>query len=87
MWLDGAMGHGDVYRWRFHCHHWNCAAITIDRSHHEPGDHEPSVPAERRIARAMGTPPACSYREDDKVAALLLAPNKLGHTERNRRVQ
>jgi len=56
-------------------------------SRYELGIHEPPVPTSRLIARALGAPLAQLYREDDKVAALLLALHGLGIGERNRVVQ
>ncbi len=56
-------------------------------SRYELGVHEPPVPTERLIARAMGASLAQLYCEDDKVAELLLALHGLGIGEHNRRVQ
>lgn len=68
-------------------------AIGIDESssrarisRYELGVHEPPLPTARLIAKALDVPLTYLYCEDDKVAALLLALNKLGTGERNRKV-
>jgi transcriptional regulator with XRE-family HTH domain len=69
-------------------------AIGIDESssrarisRYELGVHEPPVPTARLIAHALGVPLTYLYCEDDKVAALLLALQRLKPAVRNRRVE
>lgn len=69
-------------------------AIGIDESssrarisRYELGVHEPPVPTARLIAAALGAPLAFLYCEDDRVAGLLLALNRLGADERERKVE
>ena len=68
-------------------------AIGIDESssrarisRYELGVHEPPVPTAKLIALALGVPLAYLYCEDDGVASLLLALNKLDAGERGSKV-
>ena len=68
-------------------------AIGIDESssrarisRYELGVHEPPLPTARLIADALEVPLTYLYCEDDKVAALLLALDRLSAEERNRKV-
>jgi transcriptional regulator with XRE-family HTH domain len=68
-------------------------AIGIDESssrarisRYELGVHEPPVPTARLIASALGAPLAYLYCEDDNVALLLLALDKLDAYQRDRKV-
>lgn len=69
-------------------------AIGIDESssrarisRYELGVHEPPVPTARLIASALGVPLAYLYCEDDSVASLLLALQKLDAGQRDRKVE
>jgi len=69
-------------------------AIGIDESssrarisRYELGVHEPPLPTARRIAEALGAPLTYLYCEDDNIAALLLALDRLGSRERDRKVR
>jgi transcriptional regulator with XRE-family HTH domain len=69
-------------------------AIGIDESssrarisRYELGVHEPPVPTARLIASALGVPLAYLYCEDDGIASLLLALNKLDAGQRDRNVE
>ena len=55
-------------------------------SRYELGVHEPPVPTARLIASALGVPLAYLYCEDDGVASLLLALNKLDGDKRGCKV-
>jgi transcriptional regulator with XRE-family HTH domain len=55
-------------------------------SRYELGVHEPPVPTARLIASALGVPLAYLYCEDDGVASLLLALNKLDDEKRSCKV-
>jgi transcriptional regulator with XRE-family HTH domain len=55
-------------------------------SRYELGVHEPPVPTARLIASALGVPLAYLYCEDDGVASLLLALNKLDAEKRGCKV-
>jgi len=69
-------------------------AIGIDESssrarisRYELGVHEPPLPTARLIADALGAPLTYLYCEDDNIASLLLALNRLGSRERDRKVR
>ena len=55
-------------------------------SRYELGVHEPPVPTARLIASVLGVPLAYLYCENDGVASLLLALNKLDAEKRSRKV-
>ena len=68
-------------------------AIGIDESssrarisRYELGVHEPPVPTAKLIALALGVPLAYLYCEDDGVASLLIALNKLDAEKRSCKV-
>lgn len=44
---------------------------------YEMGIHEPRPAAVKKLAEALGIPPACLYAEDDLLARLLLHWNEL----------
>lgn len=56
-------------------------------SRYELGVHEPPIPTARLIANALGAPLTYLYCEDEKIAALLLALDRLNSDERDRKVQ
>lgn len=69
-------------------------AIGIDESssrarisRYELGVHEPPLPTARRIAEALGAPLTYLYCEDDNIAALLLALDRLSSKERERKIR
>ena len=53
-------------------------------SRYELGVHEPQSPRQDSLQPVLGVPVAYMYREDDKVAALLLALHKLKQGVRDR---
>lgn len=52
-------------------------------SRYELGTHEPPVKTARLIAQALGVPLAYLYCEDDDMAALLLAIERVPQEQRN----